>query len=85
MSEHAYAQTGGTFGYLICCNCGEILRKDHRSRHASMKPTNFCPNCGERIGKRRKLSDGELTELLKMQIERHNAQPERLRREGDAE
>ena len=85
MSEYAYAQTGGTFGYLLCCNCGEILRKDYRSRHASMKPPNFCPNCGDRIGKRRKLSNDELTELLKMQMERFNAHAERLRGEGEAE
>lgn len=83
MSEYAYAHTGGTFGYLLCCDCGEILRKDYRSRHASMKPPVFCPNCGERIGKRRKLRDGELTELLRMQIERANARTDELR--GDAE
>lgn len=70
MSEYAYAQMGGTFGYLLCCECGEVLRKDYRSRHASMKPPKFCPNCGERIGKRRKLRDGELTELLKREPSR---------------
>lgn len=84
MSEYAYAQTGGTFGYLLCCDCGAILRKDYRSNHASMKPPKFCPNCGERIGKRRKLSDDELTELLKLQMERFNAQPSRLRGEGES-
>ena len=68
MSESAYAHMGGTFGYLLCCNCGVVLCKDYRSRHASMKPTIFCPNCGERIGKRRKLRDGELTQLIEMQI-----------------
>lgn len=77
MSEYAYAHTGGTFGYLLCCVCGEILRKDYRSRHASMKPPRFCPNCGERISKRRKLSYGELTVLMMMQVERANAHAER--------
>lgn len=84
MSEYAYAHVG-TLGFLLCCGCGELLRKDYSSRHASMKPPNFCPNCGERIGKRRKLRDGELTELMKMQVERVNAQPKRLRGTGGAE
>ena len=50
-----------------------------------LKHAKFCPNCGERIGKRRKLRDGELTELLKMQVERFNARAERLREEGEGE
>lgn len=70
MSDYAYAHTGGTFGYLLCCDCGETLRKDYRANHASMKPPKFCPNCGEPIGKRRKLRDGELTELMMKAVKR---------------
>ena len=74
-----------------CSNCGVYVRDDAVLVRKDLdgdtwtvvsKPINFCPNCGERIGKRRKLNDGELTELMKMQIERHNAHAERLRGEG---
>ena len=84
MSEYAYAHTGGTFGYLLCCEFGEVLRKDYRTNHASMRPPRFCPNCGEPIEKRRKLRDGELTELMLMANERLDAHAERLRGKGES-
>ena len=47
-----YEHTGGTFGYLVCDNCGGVVVKDYRSRHRSMRPTPYCRWCGARIVRR---------------------------------
>ena len=47
-----YEHSGGTFGFLICDSCDQAIVKDFRSRQASMKPPNYCSNCGCRITKR---------------------------------
>lgn len=68
MSEttYSYQYWGGTFAFLVCNTCGEVLLKDWHSNYRSMKPPKHCPNCGARIGKRLKVSKDEGTRLAKM-------------------
>ena len=61
---YSYAYWGGSFAFLVCNNCGNVLLKDWHSRYRSMKPPKFCDNCGRRIGRREKVSDERAARTL---------------------
>ena len=72
-TTYHYAYWGGTFAFLICNNCGNVLLKDWHSNYRHMKPPRFCDNCGRRIGKRVKVSDKEKVRLALAANERRLA------------
>lgn len=69
-TTYSYQHWGGTFAFLVCNNCGNVLLKDWHSNYRSMKPPRFCDNCGRRIGKRVKVDEAERVRLAKMALAR---------------
>ena len=65
-TTYSYQNWGGSFSFLVCNTCGEVLLKDWQSNYRSMKPPKFCGNCGARIGKRAKVDGDEAIRLAKM-------------------
>ena len=72
MSEttYSYQYWGGSFAFLVCNTCGNVLVKDWHSNYRSIKPPKFCANCGRHIGKREKVGFEEQVRLAKMAMER---------------
>ena len=72
MSEttYSYQYWGGSFAFLMCNTCGNVLTKDWHSNYRSIKPPRFCANCGCSIGKRVKVSDKEAMRLAILARER---------------
>lgn len=69
-TTYSYWYWGGTFAFLVCNNCGNVLLKDWHSNYRSMKPPKFCDNCGRSIGKRVKLSEDDKTRLARIALAR---------------
>ena len=69
-TTYSYQYWGGTFAFLMCNTCGNVLARDYHSNYRSIKPPKFCANCGRSVGKREKISDTRAAKLVMMARER---------------